>query len=242
MRTLAEFELLQAWEDGRGRSVTERALRLLAAALPGAEFDHLARLPIGRRDALLLELRRSLFGGRLSGRERCPTCGAEAEIEADIDAMLRDAPEAGELGGDVQVGDVRVRFRLPDSTDVLAVADCADTSSAAGMILKRCVLDVDGARAGADEALPGAIADAVARSALALDPLAEIRLRSECPACGAGSAATLDIAAYLVDEVDAHAGRILAEVAALGRAYGWGEREVLAMSRWRRRRYLELAD
>ena len=51
-----------------------------------------------------------------------------------------------------------------------------------------------------------------------------------------------DIGAFLWSEIEACASRLLAEVDALARAYGWRERDILAMSGIRRAAYLDMVS
>jgi hypothetical protein len=73
-----------------------------------------------------------------------------------------------------------------------------------------------------------------------LDPGADIRLSLVCEDCEHAWAAPFDIAAVFWDEVDARARALLAAVHALARAYGWNEREVLALGEQRRSAYLDM--
>src|SRR6185503_10353931 len=73
-------ELLAVWERARAQPITMQALMLLESCVAGASREELAKLSVGRRDALLLELRESLFGARLSGLTACPRCGQQLEI------------------------------------------------------------------------------------------------------------------------------------------------------------------
>ena len=73
------------------------------------------------------------------------------------------------------------------------------------------------------------------------NPLGDIRLGLSCPACGHEWTARLDPLTQLRDALRGQAEQLLHEVDALARAYGWSEPEILALSRWRRRRYLDLA-
>ena len=61
-----------------------------------------------------------------------------------------------------------------------------------------------------------------------------------CPECGAVFDATLDPAAVLWERICADAPRLLGEVAALARAFGWSESQILALSDARRDAYLDL--
>jgi hypothetical protein len=51
MQSLSAQQILQAWERGRERPPAGRALDLLATALPEVQWEHLARLTVGERDA-----------------------------------------------------------------------------------------------------------------------------------------------------------------------------------------------
>ena len=59
--------------------------------------------------------------------------------------------------------------------------------------------------------------------------------------CGAGWTDILDVLDYLWREVDLAARRLIGEVAEIAAAFGWAERDILALSPVRRRSYLELA-
>ncbi len=61
-----------------------------------------------------------------------------------------------------------------------------------------------------------------------------------CPGCGAGFVADLDVAAFIWAEFDLAAKRVLGDVDALARAYGWTEPDVLALGDTRRAAYLRL--
>jgi hypothetical protein len=74
----------------------------------------------------------------------------------------------------------------------------------------------------------------------ASDPVAEVLLDLRCPLCAHSWQALFDIASFLWMEISAHARRLLREVDALARAYGWGEAEILGLSATRRQAYLEL--
>jgi hypothetical protein len=72
------------------------------------------------------------------------------------------------------------------------------------------------------------------------DPAAEVLLNLQCPLCTHSWQAFFDIAAFFWTEISAHARRLLHEVDALARIYGWDEAEILGLSPTRRQAYLEL--
>src|SRR4051794_31643499 len=79
MRALSATELLDLWERGLRQPPARRALALLEAALPDLSPSEIAALPIGWRDAHLLELRELLLGGDLTVVISCPACGEQLE-------------------------------------------------------------------------------------------------------------------------------------------------------------------
>jgi hypothetical protein len=213
VRGLDGAGVLRAWETACAAGPVARALALLGEALPDDEAT-LAALPVARRDALLARLRAATVGPRLDALVDCPACGTTLDFAFDLD--LGAGPD------DDAAGDVR----LPTSEDLLAVAGEPDVESARVALAARCAPGLDVA----------AVAAAVERAGGAPPSVA-----LDCPGCGHAWRADVDVAEVFWAEVAAEARRLLYEVAALARAYGWRESDVLAMSAVRRRAYLELA-
>src|SRR5215203_5344860 len=78
------------WERGEGQRPSRRALGLLSGAAPDSTAMELGAMPIGRRDAALLELREQLFGEAFSGVSTCPACGEEIELTFDTHEVRRE--------------------------------------------------------------------------------------------------------------------------------------------------------
>ena len=88
MPGISAAAMLDLWEAAGRLGPVERALALAAAAEPAAA-DELARLPLGRRDARILEL---VAGRALEATALCPACGEQAEFAVDAAALVsRDA-------------------------------------------------------------------------------------------------------------------------------------------------------
>jgi hypothetical protein len=241
MQTPSAAELLRAWERGLAQPPIERALTLLAAALPEHRPGDLARMSIGRRDGYLLELRERIFGPRLASVASCPGCGERLELDfAAADVRVAATEEPGELLA-LSVDGYEVRFRLPNSRDLAALADADDPRDTGQALLLECV---EAVKRGDDnlpvERLPAAVTEAVAEGMAAADPQADVQLALSCPNCGRQWNELFDIAAFLWTEIDAWAARTLRDVHTLALHYGWHEADILAMSAWRRQIYLAL--
>jgi hypothetical protein len=242
--SLSEQNLIQIWERGLRQHPIDRALTILAAALPDLTWDELAALSIGQRDCYLLELWERSFGDRLDSYAECPHCAERLEFSLSA-AALRGSVQSETIEpvhGWTQ-NEYAIRFRLPNSYDLAAIVACADLALARDLLASRCLLEAlrDGSAVAVRE-LPAAIVAGLAERITACDPLAELLLDLACPACGARWQTQLDIVAFFWAEVAATARRLLREVHALARAYGWGEADILALSTTRRQCYLDMVS
>ena len=211
----------------------------------GLPEEEAARLTVGQREALLLQLRSLTFGDRMSCVLRCPRaeCGERMDLDLRASELILDSPQKAAGIHEVAVDDWLVKFRVPDGADQEAVARMAygDEQRAVEILLSRCVQSVerDGRRA---SGIPAAIADRISETMAEIDPQAEIALDARCPACGQAFRTILDTASFFFTEIATRARALLGEVHLLASAYHWSEAEILAMPEPRRRRYLDLAD
>jgi hypothetical protein len=240
MRSLSAAEVLRAWERGLTQSPIQRALELLSSVYPQASSDWLSGLSIGRRDAELLALRQQTFGPEMAAMAVCPQCGGQLDITLNA-AEMRSvcAPEPREKV-DLTVAGYELQFRLPNSED-LAVLNRNEVDGGRRQLLGRCLFSVqqDGELVKPDR-WPDEVMDAVSERMASADPLADIQLALSCPFCGHCWRAAFDIVSFLWREIESLAGRLLRDVHTLASAYGWNERDILALSPARRQFYLAL--
>ena len=236
---LSAAAMVSLWESVDGFHPIDRALALLDAVDDGADGE-LATLPVGRRDALLLELRRRTFGDRVRGFADCPSCAEPLELELST-AELIEATVAP-LPSPLTMQEWSVALRLPDSRDLAAAASVADPSAQRQLLIERCLHDPrhHGAPI-ATAALPADVIAAAGDALEAADPLADLHLDLECPDCGHGWRASFDVEDFLWLELHGAVRRLLRQVHDLARHYGWRESDILAMSPKRRQAYLGLA-
>src|SRR5436305_1501047 len=243
MRALSAAEFLDVWEHGLGQSPVQRALTLLALACRETPVDDLAQLSIGRRDAHLLALREQAFGPELASITNCPACAEQLEFSLDVADI--DAASNAELKPSLHLmhGEYGVDLRLLTSVDLARLDPRADLETNREQLLEHCVI---AARCGeleiAAAELPAQVWTAIAQRLAEADPQADVQLALACPKCQHAWKTPLDIVSYFWSEIDAWAARLLYEIHALASAYGWREAEVLALSPWRRRAYLELIE
>lgn len=240
MRIPPTSELLEIWERVQLRPLPARMLSLLGAAMPESDEVELGALPIGRRNAALLELRDRFFGPGLALVAPCPSCGSDLEFEVAIPNIRVAVPAQAELA--VEGDGFRVTFRLPASDDLLAIRR-DPPEQAAWALLARCVTAIEapeGMQATIDAVPPSLVAAIDARMADA-DPQADMHFDVVCPSCAYAWSPIFDIANVFWKEIHTWAKDILRNVHSLARVYAWREADILALSPTRRRIYLELA-
>jgi hypothetical protein len=157
------------------------------------------------------------------------------------DLRLPAGMNPSSASGELVAGDIRLKFRPPDSNDLAAVMKCADVATARRLLSERCVMEAERSGVKVPPAgLPEFVVDKLATSLAAADTRADNVVALSCATCGHRWELIVDIAAFLWAEIHALAKRLLREVHALAWAYGWREDDILAMSAARRRFYLEL--
>jgi uncharacterized protein (UPF0212 family) len=245
MRMPTAAEWLQVWERGGDASTAARGLYLLDTSGDAPDNEALLRLPLGRRDALLLRLQARLFGRRLDGVAQCPACGAMVEAGFDTDTLLLEPGDAaaestGVFELESAAHGLRVRFRPVDCGDLLALQGCAEAADARRLLVERCVIEVVSTRDGEPvAALPDAAQAELAQALAAADPQADLQLAFHCPECAHDWEPAFDIARFLWQELHAWALRLLRDVDMLARHYHWSEADILGMTPRRRQAYLE---
>jgi hypothetical protein len=242
MLALSASRIIDIWERAAGQHPVDQALTLLGAACPELDSEQLAALSIGRRDGCLMRLRENIFGPNLNGCARCPRCNEALEFTLSTADLAVDPPSDREEPYELVKDEILVRFRLPNSADLRAIARSGDASAARGLLLQRCVVVASsGGCPLSCETLPENIAVELAARVAESDSLADIALDLNCAHCGHLWSLVFDIAAFLWIEIDMLAKRLMAEVHALARAYGWSEADILTMGARRRHFYLEMA-
>lgn len=241
MRPLSDTDLLRVWELGQRRPSWQRALLMLAPALPELSQGQLADLSLGQRNAYLFLLRGQALGQTIEALAICPQCRLKIEFSLQVDDICVEAP-SGSLPATqtVRLEDIDATFRHLTSRD-LALVTGRGLAFARGSLIRRAIVQVRRAGVALDVgSLPQPLIAAIGEQIREADPLAEMRFQMECPACRAQWAASFDIAAFVWTELAHLAQRLIGEIHQLASAYGWREADILSLSAQRRRAYLDV--
>lgn len=230
MAALSAAQLVDLSERGRAGGTASRAAMLIAAAHPELSPERIRALRLSDCDRMLAAIRSATFGPRLDAQQACSACAEPFEIALDLAALFCARASTDLLAE---------RPASPGSMRPLNLGDLAavererDPARIAARLAERVV-----ARDEAGQALDLAAISAALEQA---DPDADVSIETTCPACGVEQQLSIDVGAYLWEEIAIRAPRILRDVAELAQIYHWSERDILAMSGQRRAFYLSVA-
>jgi hypothetical protein len=242
MRVLSDSLLLQVWERGYDQHPLDRALTMLAIACPELSTTDLVSLTVGQRDAYLLDLRELTFGSKIDSFVECPNCQEKLEFCLNTrDLRITDQTQPKAEDYVLKLEEFELKFRLPNSQDLAAISGFSDPDAARLFLGQRCLLEVhcNGNPVDLDQ-IPSTIVSQLTEQMTAYDSQAEILIGLDCPACNHHWQALFDIVMFFWTEVSTQAKRLMRDVHALARFYGWREADILAMGAFRRKQYLNL--
>jgi hypothetical protein len=224
--------IVEIWERGRREHPIDRALTVLSVLAQHPRRE-LAELSLERRDQLLVQWRSRLFGSEMVGYDECPRCGCGVEVAVT-------APEPDDTADgpfEVEIGGHTLLVRMPTSLDLAAIADCESVEAASRVLVERCVKELPSDDEFVrDEELVRIVERELDRRA----GVSGAFVTADCPECSHRWRIELDVAAFAWREIELLAVRLLGDVDALARRYGWSEHEILSLSSARRHFYLEL--
>ncbi len=205
-------------------------------------------LSIADRLFLLVKLRAATVGDYIQATILCPQPACHAKIDIDFrtdDIPVKEAAADGPLYT-VDLAARRVVFRLPNGADQEALAPilAVDAPHAATLLLQRCIQQLGASEeppTAADIAqLSAAEQSAIEEAMAAVAPQVVLMMEGDCPECGQPFALPFDLAGHLLWELRTTADQIYREIHYLAYHYHWSERELLAMSKAKRRKYIQV--
>ncbi|HWM92975.1 MAG TPA: hypothetical protein VN493_19585 [Thermoanaerobaculia bacterium] len=173
---------------------------------PAAARETVRALPVARRDALLIELRRRSLGSAISTRVPCPRCAEVNEVEFDLGELRIETADA-EIPDTVEcpLGDGRLAgLRLPNAGDQADLLDAGLSSMAERRtwLLARVLLRLGDEQGPFPEdavrALPMRVRRALEEALEAAVPDLDLGLAVRCHACGHAFGAPFDAAGFFL--------------------------------------------
>ncbi|MGH9929225.1 MAG: hypothetical protein ACREA9_08355 [Pyrinomonadaceae bacterium] len=208
-------------------------------------------LLVGDREFLMLKLRELTLGKSLNAMLVCgdPKCAQCMDIALNLDDFT---PTAKSVDRRVYKLDVvegeetfAFEFRLSTGADQEAGSDWmgGDAESAVRRFLTRMILRINDNCSIDDQAVnavPARVLKELEGRMEELGPLVSIDLKAACVECRRPSLTHLDLTSFFLDELQQSRRVLEREVHCIAWHYHWPEREILTLTRRKRRRYIEL--
>lgn len=205
-----------------------------------------AGLSVADRQYLMGRLALGLGRGDTWLTVACDRCGERFDFAVNYGELPVKAAGEGYPFATVETSLGPCRFRVPTGIDQEFLAGIDNDAEALRVLVSCCLTDFPGQKGKGmcprDDGAGTFSPDDVARIEAALEAVAPemaVSVQAACPDCG--SLHLIDVDPYGVLHQYA-GGSLLQEIHTIAATYHWGEAEILALPRERRRRYLELID
>jgi hypothetical protein len=253
--------LTEKKEDATAALVTtilSRCVRRIGTIYPVSE--EIARtLLVADRQYLLLKTREVTFGDRVNATILCPwpDCGKKVDIDFSTkDIPVRESVNKG-LNHSMELSpkaclkgenckEVReILFRLPNGGDQEAVSSLLEHNEATAMtaLFQRCILRI-GSYNEIDNELINRLTPLarleIEREMEKVAPRVEMDMEVSCLECGRMFIAPFDLQDFFFGEFRMSRDLLYREVHYLAYHYHWSEREIMEMTRDKRRQYIDV--
>ncbi|MEU6797693.1 hypothetical protein ABZ907_38875 [Nonomuraea wenchangensis] len=245
-----EEELLAGAGDAGPALVTtvlSRTVRRLGEISP-VPPEVAAGLLIADRLYLLLRLRAASFGENVRADLFCPwqDCGQRISLAfslADLPVVRSAAPAPVYTASTAEAGEAV--FRLPNGADQqeLAASVAENEAWALTLLLSRCLHRLGTIESPSPEqvaALPARVRAELETCLYEAAPRVDQTIEVGCAACGRTFIAPFDIERFLFGDLRTDGDLLYREVHYLAFHYHWSEREIMEMTRDRRRTYIDV--
>ncbi len=238
----SDKDLLAIWEFGLNHSVIETNLFLLSHAYPDYDISRIASFSIGERDARLLHIHEKLFGLVLYNTSNCTVCDQKMEWETSVDDIQLQSINEDETNPiDLNYKHHHVRFRLPNSRDILEINDRDPENDQVAQLVHQCIVESTLSEEQIKE-IPDDLKHELILKMEENDPQANVIMNLSCSECDNKWEVTFDIMQYLWKEINDWAIGLLQDIYSLAINFGWSENDIIGMSRFRRNLYLNIIN
>jgi hypothetical protein len=234
-----ELALATAARERARPEAVSQALAGALALLDGepATRERVDALSVPERRVLMVELAQALAASFLRSTHACEDCGKPFHISLDLARLplYPDGPREASAVIATTVGCVRVR--VPTGADQIRISHLDDDISALRLLVALCMAPA-GDQPASDLAAQFSAEDFAAVDATLDDLTPNIPWAAEacCPECRHLNIILIDAAAWLAEMADGPTD----DVHEIAMAYGWSERDILALTRTHRLKYLAL--
>lgn len=201
-----------------------------------ATRERVDALCVPDRRFLMIELARELGLSFAWSTHVCSECGVRFDFPLDL-AELPVMPASEHYPvALIATACGRVRLRVPTGADQIGLAAAEDDAMAADLLVRLCLSPCEVTDEDLIHRLSSSDLAAIDAALEELAPRLPWAVEAPCPECRSSNIVAIDAAGWLAHLADGPTG----DVHEIAMAYGWSERDILALTRTQRLKYLTL--
>ncbi|AIF82578.1 hypothetical protein NTE_00497 [Candidatus Nitrososphaera evergladensis SR1] len=229
--------------------IYRRAIALLGRLahfkdVPPENSEEITRqLCLGDRSALLLNIRRSMLGDRISLVLPCTNCGNNLSADLSITQLLEGGARERREVYEVQAGKYQLAIHPVTGADQDALFAKAHSrtdfqATLVRMCIRSCVPSLP-----ATDGIPDEVYEAVSSTLEEVDPLSDTIIRVSCPECNRSFSASVPIERlFFQDTGIAARNQLEKDIHWLAFHYHWSEKDILSLPIKKRKAYIDLIN
>jgi hypothetical protein len=201
--------------------------------------ETIRNLTLGDRIALILQVRKAVFGEKIQAVLKCPICKEALSLDFSVRSLLQPAKPSPKTAYTVEFENFVFIVKAVTGADLELVASVQDGENPQEQLARICIIS-------STPPLPEKLSDelilAVSLKLQEIDPQADIVLSITCPKCIQPFQVPLDIEDYFFKEITARLKQLEREIHWIALNYHWSEDAILSLPVSKRKRYIELIN
>lgn len=201
--------------------------------------EMIRRLVIGDRIALLLHMRRMIFGDKFHCVLLCHKCRKDMSLDLSISSLLQPVILNPRSEYIVKAGEFTLKLRPITGADIERVlSGNEDNRDKTKELARSCIIYSEPPLNNISDELLSMISSELER----IDPQADLILNITCPSCSYSFQTPFNVEKFIFDEIAAREKQFEKEIHWIAFNYHWSEDAILSLSMRKRKRYVDLIN
>lgn len=196
-------------------------------------------LSIGDRIALILHLRKIVFGDVLCCTMKCPHCVDALSFKVSIGSLLKPVKSDPQTTYAFELDGYFLKIRPINGSDLENIALNQNTQNSLEKLLRSCILSSDPPL---PEILNHQFQEQLNTKLSEIDQQADLTLNINCPLCNKPFETSIDVEDFFFQEIASRYNQLEREVHWIALHYHWSENDILSLPSSKRKRYVELIN
>lgn len=196
-------------------------------------------LNLGDRVALILQVRKFVFGDTMQCVLNCPNCQEPLSIDISVNSLVQPPAKSFTNEYSLKFEDFTLTLRPIEAADLEALTENCSSLNPKEKLVRLCIVS---SKPALPEKLTEEFIVAVSSKLEEIDPQADIVLNLTCPSCNRPFQAPLDVESFFFEEMASRVKQLEKEIHWIALNYHWSEDSILSLPLAKRKRYIELIN